>query len=216
MKEEISLNVNKQELLTTAQVAEQLGLKPANVRAMTRKHLPNKKMSQGVAITFNEAEVTILLEGIKRDEYHKNQATYPESEAMDSLKTILTDKYKVAEMISNLGVNDDEDALKQMQKYIRLRQKQIEKQKLNEHPILKKENETLKIENSKLKEDIKIEETVSERLIRKVNEFEEQAKKNYRSNNGWQREADDNDSDWISTLNAYRTIAKNELEKEPK
>lgn len=54
-----------EELMTTKQLAEQLGTTKDVVIANARKCLPNKTFAQGKATYWNKAEVTILIEHMK-------------------------------------------------------------------------------------------------------------------------------------------------------
>lgn len=77
--------------MTTKEVAESLGCTDKTVRENAKKCLPNKVFENGKTTYWNEAEVTILLEYLKRN--NPNQSGY--TAAVQAISTSMTPALKL-------------------------------------------------------------------------------------------------------------------------
>ena len=72
---EIARRESSDELITTKQLAEQLGTRPNVITENAKKCLPNKKIENGKATYWTQAEVTVLIEQLKCNQV--NGRTFP-------------------------------------------------------------------------------------------------------------------------------------------
>lgn len=115
-----------EELMTTKQLAEQLGTTKDVVIANARKCLPNKIFAQGKATYWNKAEVTVLLDYMKS--HTSNNRSVEFNSTVANTSTDLTPALK-------------------LKKALELAQEAYEE----ELAILKSKNERLESENGNLK-----------------------------------------------------------------
>lgn len=81
-------------LMTTKQVAEQLGTSPKVILENAKKCIPNKKIVNGKPTLWSEIEVTVLLEYIKRNS-NRTDTTFTTVVKAEKVKTNLTNALKL-------------------------------------------------------------------------------------------------------------------------
>lgn len=77
--------------MTTKQVAETLGCTVKTVLNNVEKFLPNKVVENGKPVTFTEAEVTVLLEGMKNNKNNQHDL----ERSLQGISTKLTPALKI-------------------------------------------------------------------------------------------------------------------------
>lgn len=90
-------------LMTTKELAKQLGTKPAIITENAKKCLPNKKIQNGKPTYWSEAEVTILLEFMKKN---NNRTDLDLSNRTIGANTSLTPALQAQSFISKLNASD--------------------------------------------------------------------------------------------------------------
>lgn len=92
----LSVNVAKDStLISTKQLAEKLGTDKKVILANAKKYLPNKVFQHGKTAYWNEAEVTILIEGMKKNTSNQYRSKGSVTAAVTDISTSLTPALKI-------------------------------------------------------------------------------------------------------------------------
>lgn len=93
LKEMAELCKDKENVVTTKELAEQLNTSPKVILENAKKCFPNKEFGQGKTIHWNKAEITVLLEQLKSNPKTNSSDFYVKSKS--SVSTDLTPALKI-------------------------------------------------------------------------------------------------------------------------
>jgi hypothetical protein len=210
-------------LINVKEVAQLLNIKSnASVRL--------KKMNlQSYKGRFNSREVLYSKQDIiKWIERQSQEQSFDKNIAFAERLVSKQEQSRIGAVIQESVEKMDLENLDYMKKIIKSKEKRLKKEAIEnyfplkekvvlletENTELKNENGNLKDENVNLKVEVKelkyeteqaqgeveIQKRAVKDLVRKVNGFEVKARTAYYSNNGWQKEADDNDDEWLTKI----------------
>ena len=94
---------------TTKQVAETLGCTVKTVLNNVEKFLPNKVVENGKPVTFTEAEVTVLLEGMKNNKNNQHDL----ERSLQGISTKLTPALKIKQAMLLMQEGYEEEIYKE-------------------------------------------------------------------------------------------------------
>ena len=94
------------ETITTKELAKQLGTSPKVILENAKKCLPNKKIENGKPTYWSKAEVTVLLESMKKNNNNQHNL----SRSLISASTELTPALKAQQFISSIDYSDESAA----------------------------------------------------------------------------------------------------------
>jgi hypothetical protein len=127
------------ELLTTGQIARQLGVDDRTIQRIGKECLPNKKIENGKTTCYNEMEATIILNKLKSNHNNKNNT----STALVEVNTALTPVLKIKNIVDSISTEEEENLL--IQASMQLLNKKINK--------IQSENKNLLEQNQDLRND---------------------------------------------------------------
>lgn len=137
--------INKENLITTSELAKMLNTSNKVVLDIAKKYLPNKKIENGKTTYWNEKETSTIIKNI---DYNNSQAKQPLLASKGEIKTQLMIKEEANNSLNNLKSLDIQEQIKASF----LLQQNIIQQLNNENNELKDwKNEKLAIDNKEYK-----------------------------------------------------------------
>lgn len=115
------VNNTNPELFSTKQIAEQLTVSTKTIRENAKKCLPNKKIENGKPTYWNKAEVTILLDYLKKHPGNNRKDLYLEGTgAISSTSTELTPSLRMIQAMEMFKAAADEELARLKAENVRL------------------------------------------------------------------------------------------------